>query len=94
MLYKVRIKAFITFEETDRNPNPFRIFNRVLCSIYRQKFIEIRGSTWEVSFVSGNCELDIELPASLVDGIICNFEALSLEWRRRFTMKLLIAKMQ
>jgi hypothetical protein len=36
-------KADITFERSNRNSNPCRIFTRALYSIYRQKLIEIGG---------------------------------------------------
>ncbi len=36
-------KTDITFERSTCNSNPFRVFTRVLCSIYRRSFIEIRG---------------------------------------------------
>ncbi len=34
----------IIFEGNNRNPNPSRVFTRVLYSIYRQEFIENRGA--------------------------------------------------
>jgi hypothetical protein len=42
MPYISKIKTFIALEGSARNPNPFRVFARVLCSIYRQTFIEIQ----------------------------------------------------
>ncbi len=42
MLYRGKIKTRITFEGSDMHSNPFRVFTRALCSIYRQQIIEIR----------------------------------------------------
>ncbi len=36
----------------NRNPNPFRVFTRIPCSISRQKRIEIGRGTWGSSLVS------------------------------------------
>jgi len=40
--YRSQIGIMITVEGDFRNPNPFRVFTRALCSICRQNFIGIR----------------------------------------------------